>query len=84
MPAGALADGDSLGSWSQKKYLFRYQGIVKHDVSLAEQPGRAQREEVTRARPGADEIDDTGQGVPLRFHPERRRNSGTGRFTEAW
>ena len=48
---------------------------MENYISLTEQPGRAQGEEVGCARPGADEVHDS-------FH--RRRNSGTGRAAEAW
>ena len=58
----ALAHGDFLCSMRQQKYFFGHQGVVKHDIRLAEQPDRANREEVRSTRSGADEIDRARRG----------------------
>jgi hypothetical protein len=43
---------------NQIENLIWHQSVMENDIRLAEQPGRAQGEEVRCARPGADEMDD--------------------------
>src|SRR2546427_11507385 len=54
--AAALADGD-LFSLDERKDPLGNQGVMEDDIGLAEQPGRAHREEGGCTRPGADEMD---------------------------
>src|SRR6185503_8440712 len=56
-PPAALAYRDQLRLRGEREDLLGDERVVKDDVRLAEQPGRAQREEFDCARPGADEMD---------------------------
>ena len=63
MPAAALAYGNLYGARGQRQRFGVHQRVVEHDVGALQQPRRAQREQVRRAGPGADEIDLAGHWI---------------------
>jgi hypothetical protein len=77
VPRAALADRHFLGARREREDLLADQRVVQHDVGLAEQPRRSQRQQIGGARAGADQVDRAA-------HAGRRRKSGTGRVTDAW
>src|ERR1051325_6877800 len=77
MPAAALAYRDLLRAGRELENRFRNECVVKDNVRLAEEARRAQRQQIGGTRSGANQIYGSA-------HPDRRRKSGSGRFTEAW
>src|SRR5688572_9336482 len=57
MAARALSDRNFFGPWSERQRFRMDERIVENHIGFAEHPDRAHREEVWRARPGADEVD---------------------------
>src|SRR5688572_3806976 len=64
MAARALPDGNFFSPWSERQRFRMDERIVKNHIGFAEHPDRSHREEVRRARPGADEVNDPHQPYP--------------------
>ena len=57
-----LADEDALGvAPGELQHLLGAEPVVDDDIGLAEQPQRAERQQVAGARAGADQVDDAGR-----------------------
>ena len=63
MPPAALANRDLYGVHGECDGVRMHQGIMENDVGALQQPRRPQREEIRRARAGADEIDGTAHWI---------------------
>ena len=66
MLAAAFADGDLLRACGERERLGMHERIVEDHVGGLEKFRRPQREEIRRARSGADEIDDTVHTIFMR------------------
>jgi hypothetical protein len=84
MAAAAFSDGDFHGAFCQRERFRVNQGVVEHYAGLGQQPRRAKREEVRRARPRADEIHraDKIGGLKIGVRPQPRESGSDPDFAD--
>ena len=64
-----LADRQLAGAGRKGEHLVRHQRIVQHEIRFGEKARRLQRQQISRSRPRADEIDGSGHHAASRIMP---------------